>query len=78
MHPRIRGSLFTDETQAVVIWVSLDKVHDTSIFHALRYNGKNGGLQRNTNERQDVPVTKPLPPNNLFDEQLGTEGKLLF
>ena len=42
---------FTHETQAVEVWLKLDKVHDAAILHSIRYDRKQRRIQRNTKER---------------------------
>jgi hypothetical protein len=50
--------------------MGLDKVGDIPIFHSFRDNGKKRGRERDADERQDVLVLKPLPSNDLLDEEL--------
>jgi hypothetical protein len=50
--------------------VSFDKVRDVSTCHSFRDDRKKRRRQRDTDERQDVLVLKPLPSNDLFDEEL--------
>ena len=58
--------------------MSLNEVHDAAVPHSFRYDRKKWRFQRNANKGQDVLVAKPLPPNNLFDEELGYSMSDLF
>jgi len=63
--------LSTYETQAIVIRMGPDKLHDVPVLHPFRYDRKTWRLQQNTEKWQDVLMSEPLPSNGLLDKQLG-------
>ena len=52
--------------------MGLRKVHDIPILHPFRYDGEVRKLRQDTYKRQDIFVLEPFPPDNLFDQELGT------
>ena len=58
--------------------MGFDEAHDVPILHAFRYDRKPWGLQHDTKKWQNVVVLKPLPPDNLFCEELIFSHDQLF
>ena len=51
-----------------MIWMGPDKLHDVPTFHPIRDDRKMWGLQQDTNKWYEVIMSKPFPPNGLFED----------
>lgn len=72
-----RDASSTHKTQAVVLRVYPDELHDVAVLHPFRYDRNEWRGKHNAHKRQDVLMPKPFPSNDLPGEELEAEFERL-